>query len=67
MDDVKDDILAFLDNELKANILDLSHLHRVSFLFMMRNNDVQDVMDEIQDDVDLEDDEDVHVNLEENI
>ena len=34
---------------------------------MMRNNDVQDVMDDIEDDDDLEDDEHVHVNVEENI
>ena len=34
---------------------------------MMRNNNVEDVMDDIEDDVDLEDDEDVHVNVEENI
>ena len=36
----------------------------VSFLFMMRNNNVEDVMDDIEDDDDLEDDEDVHVNVE---
>ena len=47
--------------------MDLSLLHRVSFTFMMRNNNVEDVMDDIEDDVDLEDDEDVHVNVEENI
>ena len=34
---------------------------------MMRNNDVQDVMDDIEDDDDLEDADHVHVNVEENI
>ena len=30
---------------------------------MMRNNNVEDVMDDIEGDDDLEDDEDVHVNV----
>ena len=59
--------LAFLHTELYANILDLSLLHRVSFLFMMRNNDVEDVMNDIKVDDDLEDDDDVHINVKENI
>ena len=31
---------------------------------MMRNNDVEDVMDDIEEDNDMDDDEDVHVNVE---
>ena len=42
--------------------MDLSLLQRVSFVFMMSNNDVQDVMDDIEDDDDLLDDEHVHVS-----
>ena len=31
---------------------------------MMRNKDVQNVMDDIEEDNDMDDDEDVHVNVE---
>ena len=63
--DEMDDIEVMKIINIQPQALSLPILHRAQLLFMMTNNDWDDEMDASDDDDGLNDDEDVHSNVEE--